>query len=194
VKPLSRIVLFFALLAPIGIPPLFSQVAEDTTDGRWVEYQNGEISMEFDQIPVDVALETIRVKTGLHIVLPSAVDSELLSLRLSRLPLELAVRSLLYDIGFRSFALMYDEQGHPDRAVVLGARPTASVGLSPTSNIAPGVTPEEQEALLKALERWSELHPGEREQIEERLKTMPPSETREQLVQVYGQQVLGIKK
>jgi hypothetical protein len=194
VKPLSRIVLFFALLAPIGIPPLFSQGAEDTTDGRWVEYQNGEISMEFDQIPVDVALETIRVKTGLHIVLPSAVDSEFLSLRLSRLPLELAVRSLLYDIGFRSFALMYDEQGHPDRAVVLGAGSTGSVGLSPTSNITPGVTPEEQDALLKALERWSELHPGEREQIEERLKTMPPSETREQLVQVYGQQVLGIKK
>ena len=161
---------------------------------RWVEYRNGEISMEFDQIPVDVALETIRVKTGLHIVLPSAADSELVSLRLSRLPLELAVRSLLYDIGFRSFALMYDEQGRPDRAVVLGAGTNESANLSPSASVAPQPTLEEQDALLKALERWNELDLGEREQIEERLKAMPASETREQLVQVYGQQVLGIKK
>ena len=161
---------------------------------RWVEYRNCEISMEFDQIPVDVALETIRVKTGLHIVLLSAADSELVSLRLSRLLFELAVRSLLYDIGFRSFALMYDEQGRPDRAVVLGAGSNESASLPPRPNVAPQVTPEEQDALLKTLERWSELDLGEREQIEERLKTMSPSETREQLVQVYGQQVLGIQK
>jgi hypothetical protein len=52
---------------------------------------------------------------------------------------------------------------------------------------------EERDQLQKALERWGELRLADRTRIEERLKTLPPSEDRDQLVKEYGRQLLGIK-
>jgi hypothetical protein len=48
--------------------------------------------------------------------------------------------------------------------------------------------------LHKDLARWSDLKQEERGRIEDRLKNLPPSEEREQLVKEYGQQVLGLSK
>jgi hypothetical protein len=47
--------------------------------------------------------------------------------------------------------------------------------------------------LQKDLARWGELKQEERGRIEDRLKTLPPSEEREQLVKEYGRKLLGIK-
>jgi hypothetical protein len=44
------------------------------------------------------------------------------------------------------------------------------------------------------LERWTELKQEERGRIEDRLKNLPASETRELLVAEYGRQVLGLTK
>jgi hypothetical protein len=55
------------------------------------------------------------------------------------------------------------------------------------------LNPEEREALQKELERWAELKQEERGRIEDRLKTLPPSEEREQLVKDYARKLLGIK-
>jgi hypothetical protein len=52
---------------------------------------------------------------------------------------------------------------------------------------------EERDTLQKELERWGELKQEERGRIEDRLKTLPPSEEREQLVKEYGRKLLGIK-
>ncbi len=197
---LSKTVLSFALLALGGVPSVFSQTAEDATFERWVEYRNGEISLDFDGIPVYVALEAIRSKTGVDFVVPSATESEFVNLRLSRLQLEPAVRFLFLHIGVRSFALMYDGEGHPNRAVGLGVgsdRPEkladGEASNSPKAT-AEQLTAEEEDMLLQELERWSDLGQEQRDRIEERLKTIPPSETRDRLAKEYGEQILGMTK
>ena len=53
--------------------------------------------------------------------------------------------------------------------------------------------PEERDTLQKGLERWGDLKQEERGRIEDRLKTLPPSEEREQLVKEYGRKLLGLK-
>ena len=181
--------------------PAFSQDLADTFYREWIEYRNGEISMAFNQTPVEFALDAIRVRTGLQIVVPSAVGNKVLSLQLNRVPLEPAVRAFISNIGFKNFALMYDNDGHPNRAVVLGtlsddASTPLAVNAHPapiTEPIARPLTTDEREKIQKALERWSDLKQEERGRIEDRLKTLPPSEEREQLVAEYGRQILGIK-
>jgi len=181
--------------------PAASQEVPDTLYQEWVEYRDGEISMTFNQTPVELALYVIRARTGLQIIVPPATGNRLLSLQLNRLPLEPAVRSFITYIGFKSFALMYDNDGRPNRAVVLAAAPDDSTGRlvanpqptpadEPTS---PQLTAEEREKIQKELGRWGELTRAERGRIEDRLKTLPPSEEREQLVAEYGRQLLGIK-
>ena len=191
----------FVLVALLlDFQPASSQVIADNLYRENVEYEDGKISLDFDQTPLGVALHAIQLKTGLEITVPPSTESRLLNLKLSRLPLEPAVRSLISSIGFRSFALVYDEEGLPKRAVVLEARP--EVRAVPTDDLRidhraePVIEPlraQEKAQLQKELERWAELKQEDRSRIEERLKTLPPSEDREQLVKEYGRQLLGIK-
>ena len=190
------------VLVPVflDVQPTFPQGVADTLYREHVKYEGGKISVDFDQIPLGVALNAIQIKTGLQITVPPATESKLLNLRLSRLPLEPAVRSLIASIGFRNFALVYDEEGYPKRAVVLDARPearaTPALASGTDSGAEPFVEPlraQERAQLQKELERWAELKQEDRSRIEERLKTLPPSEDREQLVKEYGRQLLGIK-
>jgi hypothetical protein len=200
VPSLSRIG-FAIAVGLLGVQPTFAQVLEeDPLHREWVEYEDGKISIDFDHIPLEVALNVIQVKTGLQIVIPAVTESKLLNLRLNQLPLEPAVRSLITSIGFRNFALEYDEKGQPMRAVVLEARPEARRVPGVSSNVdstnAPAVEPmkgQERAQLQKELERWGELKQEDRTRIEDRLKTLPPSEDREQLFKEYGRQLLGIK-
>ena len=182
--------------------PAFSQDLTDTSYYQeWIDYRDGEISMAFNQIPVEVALDAIRMRTGLQIVVPPAVGNKVLSLQLNRVPLEPAVRSFISYIGFKNFALMYDNDGRPRRAVVLGA--VSDDGSSPSAvnahpapinePIAQPLTTDEREEIQKALKRWSDLKQEERGRIEDRLKALPPSKEREQLIAEYGRQILGIK-
>lgn len=194
-----RMALVFAAVVAPG-EAAFPQDLLDTLYREQVEYKDGKISVDFDQTPLAVALNAIQSKTGFEITLPPAIGSKLLSLRLSRLPLEPAVRSLITSIGFRNFALVYDEEGSPKRAVVLETRPevrSTSVA-DPKVDAAAEVVVEplkaqERAQLQKELERWDELKQEDRSRIEARLKTLPPSEDREQLVKEYGRQLLGIK-
>jgi hypothetical protein len=197
-RSLSRI--GFALaLAVSSVQQAFPQTIADTLYREHVEYEDGKISVDFDQTPLGVALNAIQIKTGLQITVPPTTESKLLNLRLSRLPLEPAVRSLIASIGFRNFALVYDEEGYPKRAVVLDARPevraTPASASGTGSSAEPVIEPlraQERAQLQKELERWAELKQEDRSRIEERLKTLPPSEDREQLVKEYGRQLLGI--
>ena len=198
-KKLSIIASVAAVLVCVAIKSASAQLSEDATHYHWVEYRDEQISVAFDQIPVLVALQAIRQKTGFQFNLPSSADSKLLNLRLERSPLEPAVYSLLSTIGFRNFALIYDERGRPSRAVVLGgqsdgaARVSANSSQTPDS-VAQPLKPEERDSLYKDLERWGELKQEERGRIEDRLKTLPDSDEREQLVKEYGRKLLGIKK
>ena len=181
--------------------PVASQEIADTLYEEWVEYRDGEISLAFHQTPVALAVDAIRIRTGLQIIVPAATASRPLSLQLSRLPLEPAVRSLITYIGFKNFALMYDDDGRPNRAVVLAAvseeeSSRLAVNAQPAQTNEPVLQPltaKERETIQKELGRWSELNREERGRIEDRLKKLPASEEREQLIAEYGRQLLGIK-
>jgi len=202
VKRFLNIAVFSFLLVYIGLEPAFPESVEDTIYEQRIEYRNGRISLAFKQIPVDVALEAIRARTGFRIVLPVVVEPKFINLKLDPLPLEPAIRFLISAIGFKNFALVYDERGLPSRAIVLEAGPSEPSSVASNSNpglpnpdgAAQPLTTEERDNLQKELERWSELKTEERMRLEGRLKVMPPSESREQLVKTYGLQLLGIKK
>ena len=200
VQSFSTIGLALALVF-LSLGPAFAQVVEDLFYRERVEYQDGKLSVDFDQTPLEVALNAIQVKAGVQIIIP-VTEHKLLNLRLSQLPLEPAVRFLIASIGFRSFALMYDEKGLPRRAVVLAARPEIRVVPPADSRVDPrtveapveNLTPEERTQLQQELERWGELKQEDRSRIEHRLKGLSPSEDREQLLKEYARQLLGIKK
>ena len=198
-KKYSIIASIAGVLATVGIQAAGAQTSEEAFYPQWVEYRDDHISLAFVQIRLVDALDAIRQKTGFQFTLPSSADSKLLNLRLERSPLEPAVHSLLSNIGFRNFALIYDERGRPKRAVVLGSEVDRAAGVPGESSqtAEPVVQPldsEERDTLQKGLERWGELKQEERGRIEDRLKTLPPSEEREQLVKEYGRKLLGIRK
>ena len=198
-KKLSKIAFLAGVLACVGNQAAAAQTLEEAFYPQWVEFRDDHLSVAFDQIPVVVALQAIRQKTGFQFSLPSSADSKILNFRLDRSPLEPAVHSLLSNIGFRNFALIYDDRGRPNRAVVLATQvdEVARVSADSTDTADPVVqplNPEERDTLQKGLERWGELKQEERGRIEDRLKTLPPSEEREQLVKEYGRKLLGIKK
>ncbi len=192
--------LFPLLLLSTG-KPVFSQDLAAVPYQDWIDYRDGEVSIAFNQIPVEVALNAIRAETGLQIIVPSAAVKKVLSLQLTRVPLEPAVRSFISNIGFKNFALMYDSDGHPKRAVVLATLPEnggSPIGMkaSPAPAKEPAVQPltaDERAKLEKALQRWSELKQEERGRIEDRLKELDPSEERDELIAEYGRRILGIK-
>jgi hypothetical protein len=197
-KKLSKIASLAGVLACVDIAAATAQTFEETFYRQWVEYRDDHLSVAFDQTPVLVALREIRQKTGFQFSLPSSADGKYLNLRLDRSPLEPALYSLLSNIGFRNFALIYDERGRPNRAVVLGSQIDETVGLMADSSqtaeaVVQPLKSEERDTLQKELARWGELKQEERGRIEDRLKTLPLSEEREQLVKEYGRKVLGIK-
>lgn len=180
---------------------VFAQTAEESFYQQWVDYRDGQISVSFHRTPVVVALHAIREKTGVQFHVPSAAGDRLLSLRLVRERLEPAVQSLLSSIGFRNFALMYDEEGRPWRAVVLGglspenAQPAnAGRAAEDAQGAAEPLSADERDRLQSDLQRWENLKQEERGRVEDRLKTLPASPERDQLVAEYGRIVLGIKK
>jgi hypothetical protein len=169
------------------------QSAADDFYAQWVDYRGGEISLDFDRIPIVFALHAIHAKTGFQIVIPSPSDSRVVNFRLQRQPLEPAMRSLISTIGYDNFAFLYDNVGRPSRAVVLSAQPVPAEAAKKDPSKQP-LSAQEQEKLEKELARWRELKEDERSRIEARLKDLPPTEEREKLVSEYGRQVLGLSK
>jgi hypothetical protein len=192
-----RIIPRLAALFLLSSEPAAGQTTADEYYRQWVDYRDGEISVDFDQIPVMFALHVIHAKTGFQIVIPSPSQARVLNLRLQRQPLEPAIRSLISTIGYQSFALLYDDSGRPSRAVVLGTQPVpakATEAAAKTEPSRPALNAEEQDKLQKELTRWHELKQEERSRIENRLKELEPSEEREQLINEYGKQLLRLAK
>ena len=180
------------LLAPLATPSAFAQSGEADPYQEWVDVKNGEVSVAFNQTPVRFALDAFHAKTGFTIVVPPSTDAKTVNLRLDRQPFEPAVRSLISTIGYQNFAMVYDQQGRPHSAVVLGAQPPAFKNSTAAPPVAP-LTIEERDRLKKEIDRWNELKQEERSRIEDRLRNLPPSEDREILVREYGRQVLALK-
>src|ERR1700757_2327438 len=161
------------VLGFVGLKPAFAQ--EDMIY-QWVDYRDGEVSVAFDEAPVAVALNAIHARTGVRIVVPASAENKILNLKLDRLPLEPAVRSLITSIGFNNFALMYDDTGRPSRAVVVGGMEDqvnlTALGAAATEKPAvQALTKDERDRLQKDIERWNELKNEDRGRIEDRLKS-----------------------
>jgi hypothetical protein len=190
---------FFLLLvsnAAVG----FAQDGEDVPYDQWVEYRGGEISLVFEATPLSLALNVISERTGIEFVIPTAAEKKQLSLRLDRLPLEPAVRSVISSLGFDNFALMYDENGRPNRVLVLGPEPLEkSAGISDdlaARNAAASsetLSAADHDTIQEDLKRWTKLNREERVRLENRLKRLPPSEERAHLMAEYGRQILGLE-
>jgi hypothetical protein len=193
IKTYFRISSLFTALILLGSTPAKGQTMTDDFYRDWIDYRDGEISLTFEKIPLQFALYAIHAKTGFQIVIPSKSTTKLVNLRLDRQPLEPAIRSLISTIGYKNFALMYDNDGHPHRAVVLDAQ-AQPVTVVQSDVTAQPLTVDERDKLHKDLARWSDLKQEERGRIEDRLKNLPPSDEREQLVKEYGQQVLAFSK
>jgi hypothetical protein len=194
-RHLLKLGFFLAPLAMASVAPVFAQTDAEEFYQQWIDYRNGEISIAFERTPVQFALHAFHARTGFQIVVPSTTEAKLISLRLDRQPLEPAVRSLISTIGYRNFAMMYDDSGRPHRAVVLGAQPVAAPAAVANADLAAApITLEERDQIKKELDRWNDLKQEERGKIEDRLKTLPSSEDREILVKEYGRQLLGISK
>ena len=196
-KRYFRVMSLFGLLSLLLISPAHSQTDTEDFYRPWVDYRNGAVSLAFVQTPIPFALSALHATTGFQIVIPPASDKKLINLKITQQPLEPAVRSFITSIGYKNFAVMYDEQGHPNRAVVLAVRPETTddraVVAKSESTVQP-LSPEEQDKLQKDLERWNELKQEERGRIEDRLKNLPQSDERDQLVKIYGKQILALTK
>jgi len=193
----SRIVALVATVLLLTCATAGAQTGAEDFYRQWVDYRNGEISVDFEQTPVPFALHAIHAKTGFQIVVPSASEARMVNLRLQRQPLEPAIRALISTIGYKSFALLYDASGRPSRAVVLNAQPAPAKSVDESVTDEPSkatLKAEEQEKLQKELARWRELKQEERSRIENRLKELEPSDEREQLINEYGKQILGLAK
>jgi hypothetical protein len=172
-----------------------AQSGGDDLYQEWVDFRNGEITLAFNQTPLRFALHAIQAKTGFQIVVPSNNEVKLVDLRLDRQPFEPAMRSFITTIGYKNFALIYDQEGRPHRAVVVSARPNTEATPETDKNkpVGESLSAEEREKLKKDLERWPALKQEERGRVEDRLKSLPPSDEREGLVKEYGRQILANK-
>jgi type II secretory pathway component GspD/PulD (secretin) len=194
-KHLLKLGFFLAPLAMASVAPVFAQTEAEDYYQQWIDYRDGEISVAFERTPLKFALHAFHARTGFQIIVPSTTEAKVVSLRLDRQPLEPAVRSLISTIGYRNYAVMYDENGRPHRAVVLGAQPVETAAPVQNAEVAAApITLEERDQIKKDLDRWNELKQEERGRVEVRLKTLPSSEDREILVKEYGRQLLGITK
>lgn len=185
-----------SLAALLLTSPACAQTDVNDFYRQWVEYRNGAVSLTFDQTPIRFAISALHATTGFQIIVPFVSEVKVINLKLHQQSLEPAVRSLISSIGYKNFAMMYDENGQPNRAVVLGARPqideTATVAK--TEPLSLPLSSDEREQLQKDLERWGDLKQEERGRIEDRLKDLPESDERDQLVKLYGRQILALTK
>jgi len=196
-KPYLSLMPLFGLVSTLFISPAHSQSDDNDFYRPWVDYRNGAISLAFERTPIPFALSALHATTGFQIVIPPASERKLINLKINQQPLEPAVRSLITSIGYKNFAVIYDDKGQPNRAVVLPVRPEntdESAVVGTTEPKAESLSPEEQDKLQKDLERWNELKQEERGRIEDRLKNLPQSDERDQLVKIYGKQILALTK
>jgi hypothetical protein len=145
----------------------------------------------FSQVPVEFAVDAIHARTGLQMIVPRQAYGRTLNLRLRELPLESAVRSLIFSIGFTSFAFTYDSSGRPIRAIVL--EPRTELEEKPAAEPQP-LTAAEKEGISASLKVWKDLKDDARGRIEMRLRSLPPSEDRDEILKEYGRTILGIKE
>jgi hypothetical protein len=175
-------------------------LAEDDLDAyqQFVKYDNDSVSVAFSGLRASDAAQWVRATTGVAITLPTSTQSKTVNLRLEKTKVDQAVRFFLKALELNNTFLVYNRDGRLTDVVAL--EKTASQPASEARSTEEDkpktdslrLTSKERDALLRDFGRWTELTAEERDSVHARLRTIQPSEDRDQMVKEYLRQVLGL--
>ena len=195
---LSRIKVLFATLFLVYLFPAPASPSDDIfPEQQFLKYDQDGVSVAFNNLRAADAAQWMRSTTGVAIRLPTSAQTKPINLRLEGARVDYAVHSLLAALQLNNAFLVYDPDGHLTGVIAL--EKTVS---RPSTEIAPAeenkqktsseLTTQERESLLKEFARWAEISAEEQKSIQTRLKEMPPSKERDQLIKDYLRLTLGI--
>src|SRR5687767_2224063 len=97
-----RIFQALAVLILLSSESAFGQSTADEYYRQWVDYRDGEISVDFDQTLAVFGLQPIIAKPGFRFVFRSRGKAGVLILRFRRQPLEPPIRCLFSTFGYKA--------------------------------------------------------------------------------------------
>jgi hypothetical protein len=194
---LSRTKFLFASLFLVYLFPAPALTSEDIfPEQQFLKYDQNVVSIAFNNLRAADAAQWMRSTTGVAITLPTSAQTRPVNLRLDGARVDYAVHSLLTALQLNNAFLVYNPEGHLTGVIAL-----ERAVLRPASESAPAeenkkkasseLTPQERESFLKDFARWSEISAEEQKSIQTRLKEIPPSKERDQVIKDYVRLVLG---
>lgn len=167
---------------------------------QYVKYDSDGVSFAFSDLRASDAAQLVRATTGVAITLPTSTQSKTINLRLKKAKVDQAVRSLLKALELNNSFLVYDRDGRLTDVVALEKTVSHPVSEARSTeedkpkNDLRKLTSEERDSLLRDFGRWTDLSAEERDAIHARLRMIPPSKERDQIVKEYLRQVLGLSE
>jgi hypothetical protein len=169
---------------------------------QYVRYNNNDnVSLALTNVRASDAVQLMRSATGVRITLPTPTQSKTITLAVDRARMDQAIESLLTALDLDNSFLVYDRDGHLTGVIALdkGKTQSASNSQPPEENEQQkseykNLTAPEREALVREFRLWSKLSAKDRDSIHARLKTIPPSKQRDDLIKEYVRLVLGVRE
>lgn len=164
---------------------------------QYVKYNNDSISLALNNVRAGDAVQLMRSTTGVMISLPTSTQSRTITLAVDRARIDQAVESLLTALELNNSFIVYDPDGRLTDVIALEKGAPQSSSHSPPSGERKqkteyqNLTAHEREALVREFRLWSKLSAEDRESIHARLKTIPASKERDDLIKEYVRLVLG---
>ncbi len=165
---------------------------------EFVTYKNESISLAFNNVRAGDAAFLMLSKTGVAITLPTSTHNKTVNLTLQNAKMDEAVHTLLASLELKNSFFVYDLAGRLTTVVAL----EKNISLTPPETLSPKeeenvvkfeeLSAPEKEALVRDFRLWSKLSAEDRESIHARLRTIPPSRDRDQLIDEYVRLVLGV--
>jgi len=195
---LRRSKILLAALFLVYLFPASALMADDAfPEQQFLKYDQNVVSIAFNNLRAADAARWMRSTTGVAITLPTSAQTKPVNLRLEGARVDYAVHSLLTALQLNNAFLVYNPDGHLTGVIALEKtihRPSGdSAPAEENKKKTPSqLTPQERESLLKEFARWSEISAEEQKSIQSRLKEIPPSKERDQVIKDYVRLVLGI--
>ncbi|MGH7828091.1 MAG: hypothetical protein ACREQ7_23290 [Candidatus Binatia bacterium] len=192
----SRAIGLALLTLSLFFPPIPRALATDDSypSQQFVKYDKDSVSLAFSNLRAAEAAYLMRSTTGIAITLPPSSRTKVINLTLERANMDQAIRSLLTALELNNSFLVYDRDGRLTGVIALekvASEATASDQEKKETSYRE-LTVKELESILRDFGRWSELGAEEQKTIHARLKTIPPSRIRDQVIRAYVRQVLEV--
>ena len=164
---------------------------------QFVKYNNDSISLALNNVRAGDAVQLMHSTTGIMITLPTSTQSRTITLSVVRARMDQAIESLLTALELNNSFIVYDPDGRLTGVIALekGVPQPRSDSLPSDEQKQKAefqkLTAPEREALMREFRLWSKLSAEDRESIHARLKTIPASQERDELIKEYVRLVLG---